>query len=116
MGVVVPKGTRPKQVVRLLVLLLASALVTLTVTERLPEPEGSEDSANCDARLLVAEARLRELQAQVEELQAQALERESRGICLGQQTPTRGRGYARPAVIYGHLHMAKTGGTNQTLD
>ena len=88
-AVAVSKESRPKQVVRLLVLLLASALVTLAVTERSPEPEGSEDSADCDARLLLAEARVRELQVQVEELQAQALEREAGGICLGQQTPTR---------------------------
>jgi hypothetical protein len=107
---------RKMQGIRLLALLVASSLVTFTVTERLPEPEGSGSSADSDARLLFSEARVRELEAQVEELQARAAEREARGVCLGQQTTTRDGGYVRPAVIYGHLHMAKTGGTLQPLD
>ena len=83
------------------------------VSERLPEPNSSENPADCDAQLLLAEANVRELQAQVEELETRAAEREARGVCVGQQTTTQDRGYVRPPVIYGHLHMAKTGKTQQ---
>jgi hypothetical protein len=115
---IMPRKPRHWQIFLLLALSqvsLASSL-TSTVTERLPEPNSSENHADCDARLLLAEACVR---VQVdktieEELEPRAAECEARGVRVGQQTTTQDRGYVRPPVIYGHLHMAKTGRLDET--